>query len=75
MKQLNTSKMIDDLQKQIALVEGIQHFEMRINHTKQNIEGFCGTFPELRKKYTEDIDTYKRCIKRLLERYNKLSRA
>ena len=53
----------------IEILEGIMYFEQRKKHRIESIEGFAGTFPELRRKYVNDIDTINRCIKRLEQRY------
>ena len=56
----------------IEIIEGIMHFEQRKKHRIESIEGFAGTFPELRRKYINDIDTINRCIKRLWQRYQRI---
>jgi hypothetical protein len=38
----------------------------------ESIEGFAGTFPELRRKAIHDIDIIHRTVTRLHERYNKI---
>ncbi len=64
--------LIDKHQMCIEILEGIMCFEQRKKHRMESIEGFAGTFPELRKKYVNDIDTINRCIKRLEQRYNRI---
>lgn len=64
--------LIEKHQKCIEILEGIMHFEQRKKHRIENIEGFAGTFPELRRKYVNDIDTINRCIKRLEDSYKRV---
>ncbi len=64
--------LIDKHQMCIEILEGIICFEQRKKHRIESIEGFAGTFPELRKKYENDIDTINRCIKRLEQRYKRI---
>ena len=59
-------------EKCIEILEAIQHFQAMIQHKNDSINGFGGSFKDLRNKYTDNIDTYNRCINRLTERYNKL---
>ena len=69
---INTKELIAKHDKSIAILEGIQHFETMIKHTNDSINGFGGSFKDLREKYTDKIDTYNRCIERLYSRYNNL---
>lgn len=64
--------LIDKHQMCIKILEGIICFKQRKKHRIESIEGFAGTFPELRKKYENDIDTINRCIKRLEQRYKRI---
>jgi len=57
----------------IEILEAIQTFENLIMSKMDSINGFAGTFRELRIKYTHDIDIYERCIVRLNERIENLS--
>jgi hypothetical protein len=69
---LNTKGLITKYEKSIAILEGIQHFKTMIKHTNNSINGFGGSFRDLREKYMDKIDTYNRCIERLYNRYNNL---
>lgn len=69
---VSSRSLIDKHQMCIEILEGIMCFEQRKKHRIESIEGFAGTFPELRKKYVNDIDTINRCIKRLEQRYNRI---
>lgn len=66
-----TKNLIDQHLKVIELLEDIATFERRIELKKECINGFSGTFPELKLKYEDQIDTYNRCIARLYSRYEK----
>lgn len=57
----------------IKILEGIQIFERRKQNKFESINGFAGTFPALRKKMLNEVDTINRCIKRLQSRYDKLN--
>lgn len=69
---VSSRSLIDKHQMCIEILEGIMHFEQRKKHRIENINGFAGKFPELRKKYVNDIDTINRCIKRLEQRYKRV---
>lgn len=69
---VSSRSLIDKHQTCIEILEGIIRFEQRKKHKIESIEGFAGTFPELRKKYVNDIDTINRCIKRLEQRYKRI---
>jgi hypothetical protein len=69
---MDTKKEIKKHELCIEILEGISHFQNSIKLKKDSITGIAGTFPELRSKYLDNIDTYKRCIKRLEQRYNKI---
>ena len=70
---IDTTSLIDKHQSLIELAEAIHSFQMSRKLTIQSIEGFGGTFPELRRKYIHNIDIYNRCINRLKERYNRIN--
>jgi hypothetical protein len=69
---VSSRSLIEKHQTCIEILEGIIRFEQRKKHRIESIEGFAGTFPELRKKYVNDIDTINRCIKRLEQRYKRI---
>lgn len=69
---ISSRSLIDKHQMCIEILEGIMHFEQRKKHRIESIEGFAGTFPELRRRYVNDVDTINRCIKRLEERYKRV---
>mgnify|MGYP000970647621 FL=1 len=68
---MKTHELINKHQKCIEILEAIQTFEMLIKSAQENIDGFCGTFPELRKKYNHKLEIYQMCIERLMKRYEK----
>ena len=65
----NLKSLMDKHQCCIEILEAIQHFQQRIKQTKENINGFAGTFPDLKRKYINDLDTLYRCVERLSIRY------
>lgn len=71
-KVFSAASTINKLQLGIEIMEGVQYFERQINHSKQSLAGFPGTFPELRVKYMHSIEIYQMCIERLISRYKKL---
>lgn len=70
---MTTTERIKKHQDCIEILEAIQTFEMLIKSGKENIDGFAGTFPEIRRKYIHNIEIYQMCITRLQERYNKIN--
>jgi hypothetical protein len=69
---MNAKELINKHQKCIEILEAVQTFEMLIKSAQENIDGFCGTFPELRKKYKHNKEIYQMCINRLMQRYENL---
>jgi len=69
---MKTKLLIEKHQTCIEILEGIQRFERQIKLTQDNINGFAGTFSQLRRKYKHNIDIYNMCIVRLTERYKKV---
>jgi len=63
---------MEKLQILVGLEEGIQSFKDRIELKQDSIDGCGGYDRETRDKWTDDIHTYKLCIKRLEERFNKV---
>jgi hypothetical protein len=53
----------------IEILEAIESFRNRKKRLIENIGGFGGIFPELRKKYVNNVDTVNRCLKRLEAKY------
>ena len=66
----NTNELIKKHESCILILEAIQFYNRRISLNEESINGFAGTFPRLKTKYLNDIDTIERCIKRLEQRYN-----
>ena len=66
---MTTKQKINALQTCIEIQEAIQTFEALTKSAHENVNGFCGYFPELRYKYHHNIEIYKMCITRLEERY------
>ena len=59
--------------KSIKIIESIEFFEQKILRRKESVKEYTGVFPELVKKYINDIDTLERCIRRLKKSYQKLN--
>lgn len=69
---MKQKSLIDKHQMCIEILEGISKFEKRKNRRMDSIDGFAGTFPELRRKYENEIATINRCIERLEQRYKRV---
>jgi len=54
------------------ILQAILSFRNKKKAIISHIEGFGGTFPRLRAKYVNDVDTINRCINRLHSRYKKV---
>lgn len=63
---------MEKLQILVGLEEGIQSFKDRIELKQDSIDGCGGYDRETRDKWTDDIHTYRMCIKRLEQRFNKV---
>ena len=70
---MTTKKLIKQHKKKIEILEAIRHFENAIKLKTGSINGYPGTFPELRRKYIHNIEIYNKCIQRLTERYSKVT--
>jgi hypothetical protein len=69
------SKLIEHHRNAINKLEAIKEFEKRKSLKIESINGFAGTFPELRAKYVNEIDTINRCINRIFKSYKRLNSA
>ena len=65
-------KLIKNHELQIEILEAIQYFARMIEHKQDSINGFPGTFPDLKRKYLHNIEIYQMCINRLKQRYNEI---
>lgn len=63
--------LIDKHQTCIEILEAIQYFKIRKITTDKSLNGFAGTFPNLRQKYEHELIIYDMCIERLKQRYVK----
>ena len=78
-KTTESEKVIDDM---IALLEAIKHFKRNIEYAKISsisLEKILNdVFPRresnLKKRREHDIEIYQMCIRRLVQRYNKLNK-
>jgi len=74
MEQKNKIKLnIEKHLKSIKIIESIEFFEQKILRRKESVKDYTGVFPRLVEKYTNDIDTLERCIRRLKKSYQKLN--
>jgi hypothetical protein len=64
--------LIQKHEKSIAILDAIMRFERRKKRFIESISGFSGTYPNLRVKYVNNIDTINRCIKRLEKSYKRI---
>ena len=70
--KINLNHLLKKHEECINILDAIEFFKEKISLRIQAINGFPGTFADLRKKYVNDIDTYKRCISRLYERHERI---
>jgi hypothetical protein len=71
---MNTESLIKKHERCIEILYAIKYFEERKKNRIESIDGFAGLFPELKQKYINNIDIINRCIKRLIERYNRIAK-
>ena len=64
--------LIKTQERGLEILEAIKSFDTRRRLEIESINGFPGTFPSLRAKYVNNIDTINRCIDRLYLRYKKV---
>jgi len=64
------NQMIKEHERAIEILEAIKAFDKRIQRNIESINGFAGTFPRLKKKYLNDIDTQKKCVYKLIDIYS-----
>ena len=57
--------LIDKHQTCIEILEAIQYLKNRKIRKQESIDGFAGTFPNLRRKYEHELIIYDMCIERL----------
>lgn len=68
---MNTITEIKRLNRCLDILDGINGLEKRIRLANEHINGFCGTFPQLKRKYLNDIHTRLLCIQKLEKSYYK----
>lgn len=67
---LNPAEMIKSHERSVEILEAIQSFKHKKKFIVEcSIGGFAGTFPRLRAKYENDVDTINRCIMKLYNKY------
>jgi len=70
LSESKTQDLIDIQNRKIEILEGIQFLETKRQRRMESVEGFGGTFPELRREYIHEIDIINRSINRLYQRFN-----
>lgn len=68
---MNTKAELDKLETCVKIVEGIRFFKRMIESQQESLDGFQGTFPELRRKLIHRAEIYQKCADRLQERYER----
>ena len=68
---LQTEVHLCKLERLIEILDAIDAFDRRIDLAQGSLDGFPGTFPNLRAKYLNDINTRKRCIEKMWKLYKK----
>jgi hypothetical protein len=68
---MNTKAELNKLETCVKIVEGIRLFKRLIESQQESLDGFQGTFPELRRKLIHRIEIYQKCVQRLEQRYEK----
>lgn len=56
----------------LKILSAIIRFRQRRKQKIESINGYAGTFPKLKEKYLNDIDTINKCINKLEQRYYRL---
>jgi len=64
--------LIKKQERGLEILESIKALERRTELHQGSIDGFPGTFPKLRRKYLNNIDTIERGIKRLYIKFENL---
>jgi hypothetical protein len=68
---LRTDVQFCRIERLTEILNAIDAFERRIDLDKGSLDGFPGTFPRLRAKYLNDIDTREKCIEKMWKLYKK----
>lgn len=68
---MNTKVELDKLETCIKIVESIRFFKRMLESQQESLDGFQGTFPELRRKLIHKVEIYQKCADRLQQRYEK----
>ena len=69
---MKTTELINKHYQIIELLERLQWIELKINTKTESVNGFSGTFPDLRKKYLKIIELNEYAIDKLTIKYNNL---
>jgi predicted nucleic-acid-binding protein len=64
---------LNKVNKQQKILEAISGLKKRKNTYIEIINGFPGTFPKIRRQYTDRIEKIIETINTLIERYNKIN--
>ncbi len=69
---MDINRLIQKQERGLEILIAIKEFKRRIEFNEDSIAGFPGTFPRLRDKYLNNIDTLERCIKRMYIKFENL---
>ena len=69
---MDINTLIQKQERGMEILVAIKDFQFRIKLNEDSINGFAGTFPTLRKKYINNIDTLERCIERMYIKFENL---
>lgn len=68
---MDTEKELERLETCTKIVEGIGYFKRMLKSGQESLDGFQGTFPELRRKLVHRMEVHQKCVDRLQQRYEK----
>ena len=71
LKDIGTTSLLQKHQEAMNILCAIVEFKDRKKNIIESIERLAGTFPRLRAKCVNEIDTINMCINRLSLKYNK----
>jgi hypothetical protein len=57
----------------LELLEAMQTMKNRIEMVQDSLKGFAGTFPQLKRKLENDLDTKRRVIQKLSIKYQTIN--
>ena len=69
LKDKKIQNVIKTHEQCIKLFEAIEGLKWRKKRRQEDLDGFAGTFPELKRSLINNIDTLDRCIYRISKKY------